>query len=228
MKNRKWLSGYMVIWLIGQLFVSAAFAQEATDSATTSTTAEEKAQQIREAVQEKIKSYATGKPYAFVGTVKNLANQTLTIETKNGLKQASTSAQTTLLRLTKQTRKEIEFSDLELQESVIAMGYLNESGALEVKRLIATEITPPPTRKIIMGKVSEIEKSVLTIKNPKSEEIWQIKIDTKSEMTMKEKGEMTEIKLEDIGLDDRLIAICKPAPQENQPLPVLHLHLLRP
>lgn len=202
---------------------SLAFAQEGTPSGET----EEKAQQIREAVQEKIKSYATGKPYAFVGTIKTLANLALTIETKNGIKQASTSAETTLFRIIKKTKKEIEFSDLELQESVIAMGYLNESGALDVKRLIATEITLPPTREIIMGNVSEIEKSVLTVKGLKDEETWEIKIDANTEMTRKEKGEMTEIELEDIGLDDRLIAICKPS-EADKPLTALRLHLLRP
>lgn len=221
MKNRKWLYGLMAIWLITQIIGQTTYAQEGTPSGET----EEKAQQIREAVQEKIKSYATGNPFAFVGTIKNLANLALTIETKNGLKQASTSAETTILRIVKKTRKEIEFSDLELQETVIAMGYLNEAGALEVKRLIATEVTPPPTREIIMGTVTEIEKSVLTIKNPKSEEVWEIKIDNKTEMTRKEDGEMTEIELEDIGLDDRLIAICKPS-EADKPMIALRLHLL--
>lgn len=231
MRKNKWLCGFVALWLISQIITHHTFAQEAEESAeaTESVEADEKVKQIREAVQEKIKSYATGNPSAFVGTIKDLVNSSLTIETKNGLKQASTSAETTIIRLVAKAKKEIEFADLELQETVIALGYLGENGALNVKRLIATKVEPPKEREIILGKVSEIEKELINLKSFKEDNDWKIKLNDKTKLTMKKDGQIEEIESEEIGIDNRLMAICTP-PQDlkkEEPYTVLRLHLLR-
>lgn len=204
-------------------FISPLRAQEATPSSQSTSSA----QKIREAVQEKIKAYSTGRPAGFVGTLKDLADLTLTIETKNGLKQASTSSETTILRLSKGSKKTIEFADLTLKEAVIALGYKLENNVLDAKRVIVTtEITPLPEREIIIGNITEKQKNLLTLKTVKNE-IKKMKIDTKTVLTMKNDGQIEEIESEDLGLDNRLIAICKPAAKPDEPLTVLRLHLLR-
>lgn len=194
---------------------SPALAQEATPSS------EEKARQILEAVRESIRErQLSPKRKAYVGTLKSIADTTLVLETKNGIKQATVSTEAAILRIEKETKKEVEFEDLVIGELTIAMGYLDENDVLQTKRvLISLKPEEEIKREAIYGMVEEVnlKKKTIKIESLKKETLWTLKITTKTEITNKE--------LEAIQPGDRLLAVGLPEEEENL-LTAHRIHIL--
>lgn len=198
---------------------SAATATPATGEPTI-TTDEEKAQQIIEAVREKVKAKQTEiSRRAFIGTLKNIADTTLILETKDGIKQAAVSTEAAIIRDTGETKKTIKFTDLAIGDFTIAMGYLGEKEVLEANRVIVSaDVMAKPERKAIYAEVQEIDtkKRTLSVKTIKENQIWLLTIDKKAAITGKED-------LAAIAAGDRLIAA---GTTEEEAFTVTRLHLL--
>ncbi len=198
-----------------------AFAQESTPSATpTIVSDEEKTQQFIEAVREKVKSKQTeASRRAFIGTLKNIADTTLILETKDGIKQAAVSTEAAIVRDTGDTKKTIKFTDLAIGDFTIAMGYLGEKEVLEASRVIVNAaVKARPERRAIYAEVQEIDtkKRTLSVKTIKENQIWLLTIDKKAVITGTE--DLTTIQP-----GDRLIAI---GTTEEEAFTITRLHLL--
>ncbi len=202
-------------------------AQEATEEAVP--TGEQKARQILEAVREKIKAkQMEPKRRAYVGTLKSIADTTLVLETKNGIKQAEVDPEAIIVRISGKTKKEIKFEDLTIGELTIAMGYLGENEVLETKRVVMSEKPEEETQKeAVYGTVEEIdlEEKIVVIKELKKETLWSLKVTSKTEIGTKSEGEVEETELEEIKTDDRLIVIGLSEEEENI-LTAIRIHIL--
>lgn len=176
------------------------FSQSPTPEATSAAS-----QFIIEANREKVISdQAEDGRRAFVGTLKSIANSTLTLETKDGVKQAKASTESAIIRASKTASKEIKFEDIAIGDLTVAMGYLTENDVLDAKRIIVSETTEKPiTRKAVYGTVQEVDlkKRTIELKQIKDSQIISLTISSKAKISGKEE-------LEDIKSGDRLIAVC--------------------
>jgi len=164
---------------------------------------------------------------AWVGTLESIANHTLTIETRDGPRLASVSAQTTFIRMPK--RETLKLSDLELKSYTVAMGYLNGNQVLNALRILIEAETPKPTDR--MAQIIKItnynaKKDMLTgILH--SEETITGELTDKTAITKLKAGNVEKATTEILTQGQYAIAIVKRQEKNNQQtITFLHLHLL--
>lgn len=121
---------------------------------------------IRESLQDRLKKAAEEKSdvasqilganqkRAAVGTLKDLTNNTLTIQLKDGgTKLAALTDKTVFIR----KGKTVSQSDLVIGDYTIAMGYINGNNILEARRVVSVETpTERPARKIAIVMVTDV------------------------------------------------------------------------
>lgn len=139
----------------------------------------------------------TGKYYAWVGTLKKVEKSSLFIETMQGEKKAENNEETTILQTSeKGKRTEVSLEELEEGNFIIAIGTL-EGETIMAKRVIST---PPlqnsSQKKLVFGKVAEIEEEKITLKNSE-ENTLSIGKDTSIRIKGVEKPKAGDIELED-------------------------------
>lgn len=191
---------------------SLTLAQGATESAISEEEVKEKIKERLEKVVNEgldkikgvIKEKKTEKIYAYVGKIKSINNHNLTIKTIFGDKQVEVASQAAILKvIPKKSKTTINLEDLELDQFVIAMGPKKEEGVLEGKRLI---IAPQPSvslkRKVLWGKVVEIDDKKVTFKTNEEQESIIIGSKTKLKIVGIEKPT-----IDDIQIGDHLSAI---------------------
>jgi hypothetical protein len=159
------------------LFFSIFFsAQQATDSGVSE-------EEVIESLQERLKRAAEEKSEeaeeilssptktAVVGKLTDIANETLTIETREEAEElVASNEDTTFVR----GGKTVKLQDIQIDDFVIAMGYRNGNEVLEAKRVVAT--TKPqdrPQRTILLATVAEIniKNKTLTVTDTKPVEL---------------------------------------------------------
>jgi uncharacterized protein (DUF2141 family) len=140
----------------------AVFAQE---------TSTDEANSVRDNVQKKVEEARTI-PFAYIGTVTDIAEQTIQInkfifskakEDAGEIQQISVDEENTaFVKITKSTTS-VKFSDLAIGDYIIAMGYKNGNGVLEGKRILITTAVELTTRKAVFGEPSDMAKRSLTL-----------------------------------------------------------------
>lgn len=197
-------------WLlvIGLLINSPTWGQSPTP------TPDEKVQEIREAVKEMVTETRKGQKRAFVGEIIDITNTTLSLDTQQGEKQARAGEETTIIGLSK---KEIEFEDLELGSFAIVMGYLEETGILDVRRIVIDKKPEAPAREVAFGEVidASTEEKILTVKHPKKGTVYSVEATGTTTITKKGEEEKEKIKFGDIEIGDFLVTIGTPS-EENE------------
>lgn len=137
------------------------------------------------------------KKRAFFGEVESITKDTLTINTDEDVKQASFNDDTTLVKLPGRT--DIEIEDLAVGDFIIAMGFLNENGVLETRRIVVSpQPKPAPVRKLFWGEIEEIDNETIAFDGQ------EIEI---SEKMLQIKG-VEDPSLEDISLGDKLFVLA--------------------
>lgn len=128
------------------------------------------AEEIREKVQEKIRS-VLAHPKAYIGTITDKTANTIQVRNKEGtiLLISINPEKTTYIRMGK-TNTEVKFADIAIGDFIAALGTQNENNVLEVTRVLVTQPVAPPKRKIQVGKVGKVEKKVLTLKEADGKE----------------------------------------------------------
>ena len=169
---------------------------------------------VKEKVQERLDEVQKGQKRAFVGEVSDLTNHTLILTVRQEEKQVRVSDEATIINL---KRQEIDFEDIEIGSHVIAMGYLEENGILDGRRIVVTEKPTPPVQRVAFGEMTDksTEENVLTVKHPKKETVWSVEVTSKTRVTKKEDEEMETIKFDEIEIGDHLVAIGSPDTEEN-------------
>lgn len=149
-----------------QMSGSTAYAQAPSATVTPEPTISDS--DIRNSLQDRLKKAAeeksdvasqilgTNQKRAVVGTLKDLTNNTLTIQLKTGAtKLAALTDKTVFVR----KGKTVTQSDLVIGDYTIAMGYINGNNILETRRVVSIDApTEQPERKIALGTVTEVDK----------------------------------------------------------------------
>lgn len=142
--------------------------------------------------------------FAWVGTLMEVDDDILFIDTVEGEKEAEVDKKTTILQSEKgKSRKEVDVEDLEEGNFVIAMGTLDDEDKIDALRVLSS---PPEEeeeeRGIVFGKVSEIEEEKITLNNGEETNLPIDEDDTK--LTIKG---VSKSKFVDIQIEDKLYAV---------------------
>ncbi|MBU0619030.1 hypothetical protein KKD62_02215 [Patescibacteria group bacterium] len=133
----------------------------------------------------------------FPGKLKNITTDTLLIEIADEVKQASFSEETVFVK--SPGNNQLNPEDLAVGDFIIAMGFLNDTGVLESKRVVVTtEPKPAPARQLLWGKVKEIDNQTIVFNDHE--------ITLASSKNLKIKG-IEEPEIEDINLEDKIYVI---------------------
>ncbi|MBU3956819.1 hypothetical protein KKI19_00860 [Patescibacteria group bacterium] len=182
-------------------------------------------QKVEERIEKVLSTAEEGQKRALVGTLKSIANSTLTIETHGGNFQAKVAIDAIILN---EDREEIELDDLAIGNNLIAMGYFDNQNVLDAKRVVVTEEFQIPETESVFGLVTDIsqEEKVLTIKHPKSATVYMVDVGTKTKITKSVEGEVKEIKFSDIKENDRLVVIGEPEENEEKIITASLIHVV--
>lgn len=154
------------------LALSTEFAKELSSPTPTPEENQEATDSVREKVQEKI-SAARSSPKFIMGTITDKLAQTMEIKNQKGeIVQATASdEETTFIKIDK-TKKEVKYADVAIGDFVLAMGFQNDNGVLDSRRVIITSPVQVSARRVILGKITDVQKAQATIESLKeSEEI---------------------------------------------------------
>ncbi len=195
-------------------------APEATEPAV-----KELRDKVKEIVQEKLEQTQKGQKMAFFGTISEVNDLNLTLQTNEGdqlLKIATDSA------LIGKGGKKITTADLKNGLFAIAMGFMGDNQALDVRRLVISEKPKANPREIAFGKVTDIskEENVLTLKNEKQNMLYTVEITSNTTITKKVDEKIQKVKLEAVEIGDRLVAIGTPTENEHKLITAKTLYIL--
>lgn len=139
---------------------------------------------VKKRIQEVVKDKAsnlTKEKASYIGTLKSIAGNTLSIETNQAIKLASVSAQTSFVRLPNLTKATID--DLSLEDYVAALGYLEPGEVLNTRQLIIHRSPlSPSTYQTAFGQIESYDpkKYLLVITNPKNNQPTTVVISRKA------------------------------------------------
>lgn len=147
MKNLPKIAPFLIFALI--LSTQITFAQSPNPTESPST---EKNDEVTENLKERLKSamedadinLVSGKtPRAYFGQITDVIQDTIVLEDKSGKKNVSLSDDSTIIRTP--GSKEIELDNIQIEDYLIAIGYLKDEDDLTATRLIvsSSDLTPP-------------------------------------------------------------------------------------
>ena len=187
---------------------------EASPSATTTPVNDEKIQELRQITTdqaikdnlEEIKDKIENK--AYVGTILEITDSTLTLNNFRGKQRVRTTEKTTIIGTNK---KEISVKDLALEDKIIAMGVSDVNETLDAKRIVvvAPLKTTPAKRLIYFGTIMETDPktTILALVPVKStDQSLSIKAD-KSSFFVNQKDEKVVLKFGDFKEGQKIIVI---------------------
>ena len=203
--------------------------QERLNQATGEGKLEEKIQQIREAVKEKVREkiqeVKKGVARAYVGKIAQIGENEFTLENPRQSIRVVVGEETKIIGKTKQN---LEFKDLKVGDFCIAMGYLEEKGTLEAKRIIVIPKPKPPARVVAFGRVTDIssEEKILTVKNERKGITYTITVTDKTIITKKKDNKVQKVQFLAIEIGDRLVAVGTPTENENKIITAKIIHVI--
>lgn len=191
------LLGY---WFIIGLTTKVIAVNEATPTPTES---------IGDKIKEKVQSLKPVlRPTAFVGEVTDKTGKTLTLNTKDGLRQVAINDSAKTFRQTGATRQTIKPEDIAIGDYVIAMGSLDATNkVLDGKRFIVTPKPTPSKVEIISGQITKIDSNTIILESNHRGE-WKINIKTNKSIKLLN-AKNTDLKLTDLEIQNRIIVVGK-------------------
>ncbi len=158
-----------------------------------------------EQVKGAIKKRAEEKLYALAGTVNKIEDNLLTLNTALGEQAVKVASQAAILRIENKQSSDIEITDIEEDEFIIAMG-TREEGLLVGKRIIVSSDKPVPAekRKLLFGKVTEVDDDKISFSSNGESELQTIEIGKKTKLII---SGISKPEIEDIQVNDLLRAI---------------------
>ncbi|MFC1653279.1 hypothetical protein ACFL1M_00330 [Patescibacteria group bacterium] len=195
---------------------SAVMAQEeSTDSGQIND------EEISKSIKERIKKVATKagsliiekRKIALIGSVEKIANDTLTIKTKDEIKLASVSATTVFVRSPGNTNQKLE--DVSINDYAIAMGFINGSDVLETKRVLLYSKAPEKTKKTsIAGVISYIDEDEDAVSIISNQEEIVLELTSSTDLSIQQGTQVNEIDLSNLELGQYVTTIYIPTNDE--------------
>ena len=208
----------------GLFFASQASSQEASETGVTKDQIEENLKDRLEQALKENEPVAHLKR-AWIGPLESIANHTLTIETKDGPKLASVSAETLFIRMPKRTT--ITIDDLEIGMQTIAMGTINGNKVLEALRVISYETLPEkPVREVYFAtQLSYDPQEDLITFAAQSGETRSVGVTQETLVTTSQDGEIVETDVKDLSPNSRAIIIIKTETSKEESTTLLRVHV---
>lgn len=187
----------------------AAAAQTTPSPHPSITTPAERLKEIRDRVEERIQEVKEkSKTRAFWGTLKEISNSTLVMDTLRGERRVKTTEETKITL----DKKKAELADLEIGNFLIVVATLEQNDNLTAQRILAFSKTPKPvpTRQALFGKVSEIKVAdkMLVITHLKKGAIFEVRVTEKTIITKKVDEKIKKVNFKDIQVGDRIVAVA--------------------
>jgi len=148
--------------------------------------------------------------FAYVGTITDIEDDLLVIETKKGEKKAQITDDSTLVLYENKKESPIKLEDVETNSYAIAMGTMEDDEVIEVIRMMVSEKpSPPPQKKVVFGKIEEVDGKKVKIKN---EEAFEFDIPEDLNLVIfGVKGP----EIDDIEIEDKVILALQKAEAED-------------
>lgn len=180
---------------------------------------------VKEKVQENLAEMKLGLKRAVVGEISEISNSTITVSTLFGKQQVKVTDET---KFVGQNRKDIKLTDLEIGNSIIALGYLNGDKILEAKRIIVFTKPKITARKVAFGKITDIslDEKLLTIKNERKGDIFSVEVNDKTVITKKVDGSVKVVKLADLKINDWVVTIGTVSEDEDKIIFAKLIHVI--
>ena len=169
------------------------------------------ADQMREWAKQKarelIQKTMLGQKKAYVGKILTIQDNLLTLETRNGDKEAQVATDAAVLVTGKgnSTLAKIKTGDF-----AIAMGYIVDNEILDTRRLVSFAPPKAATREVAFGKVADISsdnEEILTVVNEKLNTTYSIEVTEETDIISKLTGKSQTLNFYQIKLNDQLVAI---------------------
>ncbi|MFA6250946.1 MAG: hypothetical protein WC686_05645 [Candidatus Shapirobacteria bacterium] len=210
---------FLALFLISALFPPAIFGQSPTvplSSPSAILTTSPKAsdiQKIREAVQQKVKeklkeiTSPANQKKAIIGKVIQSGDLSLTIDYANTPVTFSVAPDAVFIDL---KRNKTSFEKIKIGQDILAMGYQDEAGHLEARRIVFITIPELTAKKynIVTAKVVDISQSspiIVIVPYTQKDIQFQLKIDSKTTEITNLQG--NKIKLTDLTTGQKVTAI---------------------
>jgi len=154
---------------------------------------------ITEETINEITEQQTTEPRAFVGTVKDMIQETVTIATKDGIRYATPNTEeVTILR--SPGNSEIDPEDIQIDDYIIAMGYLTSQDNLDAKRIIVSkELTTTLNKMSGFGVINDLSDDIISISH--KDAVTELEVD--SDTIFKSKTEV--IDQDDLSKDMKIL-----------------------
>jgi hypothetical protein len=193
---------------------------------------------VKENVKKRIQDVVMGeidvanKRMAVMGRLESIAQTTLSIDTNEDVRLASTSATTAFIRLP--GKSNISFDEVSIDDYIIALGPLDESRVLNAQQVLAYDEMPgDPVKIAFYGLVEEFNRgrnsTTIVLKNPATQESLTIVTDKNSTLELAVTRDIRRALTADdvVEAGSRVLAIYTPASSEKSQAILARL-LLRP
>jgi hypothetical protein len=174
-------------------------------------------QKIREAVQEKVKEKLnqiispTSNKKGLIGTVIQIDGNQLVLDYKNTQSHLTVADDTVFIDA---KRNKAKLDKLVVGQDILALGYQNDAGILETKRLIFIDLKTLESKQIVtVGKIVDISKTspiFVLIPSANKNNQYQIKIDNNSKITTQDN---IDIKSTDLKTGQKVVVLLTPDPK---------------
>jgi len=218
MKNKINLLIICALFLASLFLVLPVLAQTVDnqeDQTATDSSDQEKIEAVREFFKEKVKgenNTQVGEKKGFFGEINSIDELNLTITTNNGKKKISIASDSAIIG---QNGQKIKSEDLEKDDFIVAMGYIDENLDLEVKRLVVDQQPEKSEKQVVNGLITDIsaEEEIFTVKNEKNNIIYTIMIDNNTDL---QRQDSQKVKFEDFQIGEYLVAIGTTSKNEEK------------
>lgn len=182
-----------------------ALAVDSTESAATPSGApkNDKEAEILNKISDKVNELGQSLKRAYSGKVRSLGTDSISLTTDSGEVFIETNEATKFFRIKAGARTTTEFKTLKIGEELTVIGTLDEA----TKTVTARQIIVKTRRQILLGKVTEINKLLITVFTPS--ENSKI-VDLSGTVPLKKltpAGDLTGAKASDVVLNAHLITI---------------------
>jgi len=223
-----WFLNHQASAVSPTLSPTATPSAEPTQTASSSASTDEKVKEIRDALKEKareeldkIKEKIEKK--AYVGTIEEITDLTITLKNFRGKQRVQLSEETTILNASK---KEIKAADLAVDDKVIAMGTVTDNEVLQASRVV---VVPSPKtasakKMVLFGAITEIDSKASTITVSLNGQETLLKIAAETNF-ISPKNPQTSVKFKDLTIGQKVIVIYRETASGKTPTAV-SLYLL--
>lgn len=148
----------------GFVIAIPVYAVDSTSSAATSSASSknDKETEILNKISDKVNELGQSLKRAYSGKVRSLGTDTISLTTDSGEAFIETNEATKFYRIKAGARTTTEFKTLKIGEELTVIGTLDEA----TKTVTARQIIVKVRRQILIGKVTEVNKLLITVFSP--------------------------------------------------------------